>query len=96
MAIAQVNVLTLNSNQLPSPNDSPGGTYMGGTIMPSSNIVVVNTALAVNAALAKRDKKIEALQKEIDGLKAQLSKLGKANRAHAKSAVASGTRLRKG
>ena len=73
----QANVLALVSNQLPSPKDNPGGPYGGGTIMDGSNIVVVNTALAIEAAFAERDKKIQALQKDVVELKARLAGLSK-------------------
>ena len=78
MAIEQVNVLALVSNQLPNPKDSQGGQYFGGTIMDDSNIVAVNTALAVSAAFAERDKKIGALQTELNELRARLAGSGKA------------------
>jgi hypothetical protein len=73
MAIAQVNVLALVSNQLPGPKDDPFGQYSGGRIMDGSNIVVVNTARAISAAFAERDTKIEALQRDLNALTARLA-----------------------
>lgn len=70
----EVNVLALVSNQLPSPKDDQGGSYSGGTIMDSSNIVVVATAQAISAALSKRDKKIKQLETNLSELRARLSR----------------------
>jgi uncharacterized small protein (DUF1192 family) len=72
MAIDQVPVLGLVGNQLPNPLNQQGGQYFGMTLMDNSNIVMVFPAVAVSAALAERDKKIQALRKEIGALKAQL------------------------
>jgi hypothetical protein len=95
MAAEQVNVLALVSDQLPNPKDDQGGQYFGMTIMDPSNIVVVNTALGVKAELAKRDKIIKAMQKDIDYLKARYADPSKQKRARAGSATASEKRARK-
>jgi hypothetical protein len=75
MALASVNVLGIvGNNGLPNPLNTQGGTYMGGVLMNSGNIVAVIPAAAVDAALAEREQKIEALQGDLSDLKARLAK----------------------
>lgn len=78
MALQQVNVLAFdrNSNELPNPrNQAHGSTYFSGTIMDDSNIVSVNTALAVETALSQRDKAIRELRNKLEALEARITEL---------------------